>query len=77
MAEILEVNLALGFPLVALPTFIGTIRPSDCLYPLCFPLIHCPTYHVLTQYMEDTGSPSVDAASLYSMTGITKHRGSV
>lgn len=70
MAGILEVNSALDFPLVALPTFIGTFRPSNCLYLLCVPLIHCPAYHVLTRYMEDADSPSVDTTSLYNMADL-------
>ncbi len=50
--------------------FIGTVGLSDYLRPVCctpFVDSHTALLHLKT---EDTGSPTVDAMSLYSMTGV-------
>ena len=65
-----EVCPSLRFPPVASPTFIGTVGLSDYLRPVCctpFVDSHTALLHLKT---EDTGSPTVDAMSLYSMTGV-------
>ena len=54
-------------PPVALPAFIGTIRPSDCLLLLCTPSL--VVMHTTTDTLRSGSrrlSP-VDAASLYDM----------
>ena len=62
-----EAQSSLGFPPVALPAFIGTIRPSDCLLLLCTPSL--VVMHTTTDTLRSGSrrlSP-VDAASLYDM----------
>jgi len=59
-----EVQPSLGFPLAALPAFIGTIRPSGCLRLICPPslVVGHTTYALLAPHlpdMEATGSPQL------------------
>ena len=55
-----EVRLSLGFPPAALPAFIGTIRPSDCLCAFCLPsLVVQHTAKFTPPSAEHTGSPQL------------------
>ena len=60
-----------AFPPEALPSFIGTMQSSDCLFPVCFTsssVVRHTTYTLLPYgwYGGDRLSP-VDAKSLYDM----------